>query len=383
MMRRGDVLYHQAKEAAWRDLPYLARGVMANLREHTFPDIQHAAAVRDTLRDPEYINEEQPLEERAKRFAQLLPSSWGSPREVEAVARLIRMRRAAGQDPFDQRAGSIYLDRRNAGQSEKRIDRARRASEHERNILYPNMASIRYWTGRLDHMSEPLQRVGIDHLDRMRRDRPVDADFLQRAGAKPVPHDHLAVINGALLNSLQRAGAKPVPQATGTRFDLSGAVDEPHYFRDGLKYTLVGTPGSKIPAHLAPGFGFNLGPAAIALAGSQPALAHELGHAKGLGALLTLPLYAGGARAGVHALSLPEEFRAQMRAQDTMRKWEESGVSEGLPAELAQMTPEQLKEHTIPLSTYADSAARQIANFGLDARDRLRRFKDRLMNRLR
>jgi len=67
-----------------------------------------------------------------------------------------------------------------------------------------------------------------------------------------------------------------------------------------------------------------------------------------------------------------------MRAQDIMRDWQRRGVASGLPAELAQLTPEQLKEHTIPLSTYADAGARHAVNTALDLRDKVRSVKDRL-----
>jgi hypothetical protein len=340
------------KEAAWRDLPHLARGVLANMQEHTLPDVRRVVAVRDALRDPEYLSMSLPLRERAKRIAHVYAGTpMGDARENEVLARLIRMRQAAGKD---KSLLDILQGRYATLQSAERRARADRAYQHAPSIgtamLDMDTASLRRNAGQLDESSYRLGRAALDRVDDLRRASPIDADFLQRAGAKPVP------------------------QVIGTKLGLPGVVDEPHYFRDGVKHTLVGTPGSKIPEHLAPGFGTNLGPVGMALAGSQPVLAHELGHATGLGGLLTMPLY----KAGVPALKLPEELRAQMRGQDIMRDWQRRGVASGLPAELAQLTPEQLKEHTIPLSTYADAGARHLVNTALDLRDKARSVQDRL-----
>jgi len=351
---RCDILYHQAKEAALRDLPHLARGVMANLREHTLPDIRRAAAARDALRDPSYINTAQTLRERAGRFAQLFPpdSPMGDAREIEAVARLLRMRRAAGGSADLQ---DILVHRAAGQQSVRRLQRASKAwaqGNHVGSIVldadrdalsrYPLLASH----------SGGIQQSLQERTKSLQRDHPVDADFLRRVGAKPVP------------------------QVIGTR--LGGVVDEPHYLRDGLRHTLVGAPGGKMPPELAMGVGYRAGPVGFAIGASQPVLAHELGHATGLGGVVTGPLNTMGQGMRVPALKLPEEFRAQMRGQDIMRDWQRRGVASGLPAELAHLTPEQLKEHTIPLSTYADEATRHVANTALDLRDKARSVKDRL-----
>lgn len=53
------------KMAALRDLPYLARGVMSNLREHTFPDIR----ARFKNIPDNYLDTNLPLKERAQRIA--------------------------------------------------------------------------------------------------------------------------------------------------------------------------------------------------------------------------------------------------------------------------------------------------------------------------
>lgn len=363
------------KESAWRDLPYLARGVMSNLRENTLPDLKRAADAQRVLdADPEYFNSEQPLRERARRVADIMQGTrLGDARQNEAVARLLRMYRAAGKDSD---AHMYYLWRNRVEKAKdsasnvdaaEQVARLRTRAEHarravmaegdiEKAVLNGDVSPIVRTRAR--EPSGGLMRATERLMDSLHTTHPLDDDFMQRMGAKPVP------------------------QIIGKR--IEPLVENPHYVTRGLRPIVIGTPGRSVPSVADSGAAISNLLAAGTIARSQPVLAHELGHATGLGSFLTMPLSALGSLTRIHALKLPEEFRAQMRGQDIMRSWHDRGVASDLPAELSTMTPEQLKEHTLPLSTYTDAAARQVFNATLNARDmasRVRAWLGRAGNR--
>jgi len=361
------------KEAAWRDLPHLARGVMANMREHTLPRIREANDLHHRLKK---IGVGQMTQrQRADIAAEFM---GGNAREREAAARLRRMWRGAGMDPDTatdklqyNRFVRAYNDPSNP-QLQKRYERLTGISH---SLLTPKTVPgedlINH--GKADDVRALMKARIQDRLHRPSREMmglvgQHEADIVARY---PLDDSFLSGIGGKKLRDV-------APPAIVERISKDHGIEDPYHMRHGVTRVVFGRTGKDVErgqyaSQTTPLLGF-------ANARSQPVLAHELGHATGVGSLATGPISAVGR---LTALKLPEEFRAEMRAQDIMRDWKRRGVASGLPPELSTMSEDELKKHTLFLSTYADKATREIARAGFNARDRLDRFKDRIKGRLK
>jgi hypothetical protein len=340
----------QRKTSAWSDLPHLARGVLGNLQQHTLPALQQDIARHDAGDAFQQTN--------------LFDSNIPFKTRLDIAT---RAHNAFEQGPLDERALATAL------RFGTMVNRARLFEPGEDNRAadeqHAESRMYRVLGNRMDN--ESARQGGAQRVARAEQIADSLLDLSERTNKRWRPRA-LPDVTPALRDAAQHAGGDAFHDADirqiGARRAQSeptlwaaGDFDNPYEMNVDGKPLLIGrahAPGQSgfLPARAAGGQD-------VVMAHDMGSLAHELGHATGTDMFRDMYTNAKKQHASspwLAAAMLPEEFRAQMNAHDYMRDWSARGV-QGLPPDPAHMTPEQLAQHTLPLSTYADAAVRGAA----------------------
>lgn len=350
----------QNKEAALRDVPYLLRGVGLNLKD-TMQTLKQDIARRafnplDTSvpRDQRLKTLEQMYPGHnfatALRYADLLTRQGVPPHEItERFAQNNFLPRYQAYATAPMRAAK---DLGVTGPAEERL---KTRTAQAMNVIHPLQALLANHERRVPSQSASLTdraNAMLDAGDARTGSYLTDPAQQQTVGLRPMQP---TLVNRAFRKVLGEA----INLDNATEIDVGG------------RNIRVGAPRSYINASDVPAYAVPLLP--LVAAKNLEALAHELGHQTGnpLVRSATKALYAPGLVPGLGALRFPEELRAQAGAEDILDRFRSAGAP--VRPKLQDMTDEELREHTLPLTTYADSAIREPVSMFYSALDKLKR----------
>lgn len=348
VVTQGDTMLR--KTSAWSDLPHLARGVLGNLQEHTIPALTQDIARHDAgeaFQQTNLFDSNIPFKARLDIAKRAHNAFEQGPLDERALATALRFGTMVNRSrPYEPGEDDRAADERHAESRIYRVLGDRMDNEGTRQGGAQRTARAEQIADSLLDLSARLNKKWRPGT--MPDVTPALRDSAQRAGGDPF-HD-------ADIRQIGARRAESQPKLWGV-----GDFDNPHELSVDGKPLLIGrahAPGQSgfLPARTA-------GDRDIVTAHDMGSLAHELGHATGTDMFRNMYTNAKKQHATspwLAAAMLPEEFRAQMNAQDYMRDWSAQGI-QGLPPDPAHMTPEQLAQHTLPLSTYADAAVRGAA----------------------